>query len=55
MAKRYYQACWLADSEMNCYYFECEKRGNCEAFKQRQKELQKEFEEKEKMKGLKIK
>ena len=37
-AKNYYQGCLLATSEQNCYYFFCEKRGNCEQFKEYQKE-----------------
>ena len=37
-AKNYYQGCLLANCEANCYYFFCEKRGNCEQFKQFQKE-----------------
>lgn len=37
-SKNYYQGCLLAESEHNCYYFFCEKRGNCEQFKQLQKE-----------------
>ena len=36
--KNYYQGCLLAASEHNCYYYFCEKRGNCEQFKQFQKE-----------------
>lgn len=37
-SKMYYQGCLLAESEHNCYYFMCDKRGNCEQFKQYQKE-----------------
>lgn len=36
--KNYYQGCLLANCEENCYYFFCDKRGNCEQFKQFQKE-----------------
>ena len=34
---KYYRGCLLAESEHSYYYF-CEKRGNCEQFKQFQKE-----------------
>lgn len=34
---KYYQGCLLANSEHNCYYFMCEKRGNCEQFKEFQR------------------
>ena len=36
--KHYYQGCLLANDGNNCYYFFCDKRGNCEQFKQFQKE-----------------
>lgn len=37
-AKHYYQGGLLANDENNCYYFFCEKRGECEQFKHYQKE-----------------
>lgn len=37
-SNKYYQGCLLAESEHNCYYYFCEKRENCEQFKQFQKE-----------------
>lgn len=37
-SNKYYQGCLLAESEHNCYYYFCEKRGDCEQFKQFQKE-----------------
>lgn len=37
-AKNYYQGCLLANSDQDCYYFFCENRGNCEQFKEYQKE-----------------
>lgn len=36
--KNYYQGCLLATSEHNCYYFFCEKLGNCKQYKQFRKE-----------------
>ena len=36
--KHYYQGCLLANDENNCYYFFCDKRGQCEQFRQFQKE-----------------
>lgn len=45
--KKYYQGCLLAESEMNCYYFFCEKRGFCEQFHQFQKEKERLKNEKE--------
>ena len=37
-AKNYYQGCLLSTCEENCYYYFCEKRWNCEQFKEYQKE-----------------
>lgn len=45
--KNYYQGCFLAENEMNCYYFFCDKRGNCEQFRQFQKEKKRLKNEKE--------